>query len=52
MEDKIFCPLADEKIDIVDCMENRETRDEAIPAKFKVKPSWRKICEECKYFKY
>ena len=49
MENKIICPLVDEKIDPVDCMENRETREESIPQKYKQKENWKDICKKCKY---
>lgn len=52
MDDKVICPLVDEKIDPVDCMENQAIRDEFIPQKFKQKENWREICQKCKYFDY
>ena len=52
MDDKIFCPLVDEKIEPVDCMENRETREESIPQKYKQKHDWKEICKKCKYHNY
>lgn len=52
MDDKIFCPLVDDKIDIVDCMENRDIKDEYIPEKYKKKDNWKEICNGCKYQKY
>ena len=49
MDDRILCPLINNYIDIVDCMENRDTREESIPQKFKVKEKWKEICKKCKY---
>lgn len=51
MEDKILCPLIDAKISCVDCMENRETKENFIPDKFKEKDNWKDICKKCKYSK-
>ncbi|MBO5371011.1 MAG: hypothetical protein J6B23_10105 [Clostridia bacterium] len=52
MEDKILCPLIDSKITPVDCMENRDLKEESIPSKYKQKENWKKICNECKYSKF
>ena len=51
MKDRIICPLVDKHIDIVDCMENRDTKIEFIPSEFKKKQNWEAICEQCKYHK-
>lgn len=48
-EEMIFCPLIDEKISIVDCMENRDIKDKYIPEKYKQKKNWKSICKDCKY---
>lgn len=50
--DEIICPLVDTNITIDDCMENRETREESIPQKYKQKENWREICTHCKYYDY
>lgn len=50
--DFIECPLVDGKIRIDDCMENREIKEECIPAKFKQKENWQEICKKCKYYDY
>ena len=52
MEDKVFCPLVDRKIGPVDCMENRDTREESIPAEYKVKENWKEICKSCPYYEW
>ena len=36
----------------VDCMENQEVIESSIPARFKVKPNWKKICEACPFRDY
>lgn len=51
MEDKILCPLIDKEISRVDCMENRDVKEEYIPDIFKEKDNWNVICQNCKYFK-
>ena len=50
MEDKIICPLVDCDIDIIDCMENQDIKEEYIPEKYKKKTDWKKICKDCKYY--
>lgn len=52
MEEKVICPLIDDLIDPVDCMENQVLKESSIPDKFKQKPDWRKICKNCKYYDY
>ena len=52
MEDKIVCPLVDYKIDIVDCMENRDIKEESIPEEYKKKENWKDVCKNCKYNKF
>ena len=49
-----YCPLVDSLIDNFDCFENIDVADEmitenTIPAEFKVKDDWKKICMECRY---
>lgn len=51
-DDLIFCPLVDKDIDIVDCMENRDIRDDVIPAEYRAKENWKDICAECPYNKF
>ena len=59
MEDKnfIFCPLVDEKIENVDCVENRDVADgmykeDCIPPKCRQKEQWKDICKNCKWHNY
>lgn len=49
MDDLILCPLVGRGITCVECMENRETKDESVPAEFKAKDEWRKECAACQY---
>lgn len=51
-KDFIFCPLVDKEIDVVDCMENRDTREEIIPEIYKAKTNWKEICDSCPYSNY
>ena len=51
-DEMIFCPLVNEKILPVDCMENQDLKDSSVPDKFKTSTDWRKICEKCKYYDY
>ena len=48
----VKCPLVDDWTDPVDCMENQEVIESSIPARFKVKPNWKKICEACPFRDY
>ena len=41
MEEKITCPLIDNLISPVDCMENQDLKEESIPEKFKKKEDWK-----------
>ena len=48
------CPLADRRIENIDCLENCDVVDgiiieSSMPLEFKTKPEWRKICKECPY---
>ena len=52
MDDRVMCPLVDHLIDPVDCMENRDTREDSIPAEYKQKENWQEICKKCKYYDY
>ena len=49
MEEKITCPLIDNLISPVDCMENQDLKEESIPEKFKKKEDWkeRQLLTEC-----
>lgn len=51
-DDYVFCPLVDRDIDFVDCMENRDTKDEYIPDEYKAKLNWCEICAKCKWQEY
>ena len=51
-EERINCPLVDDKITPVECMENRDIKEEFIPEKFKQKNDWKEICRNCKYYNY
>lgn len=49
---KVMCPLVDELIEDIDCMENQDINPEFIPKKFKSKENWQQICEECPFRDY
>lgn len=51
-EERIRCPLTDTDITPVECMENRDIREECIPLTFKKKKDWKDICRQCKYYNY
>lgn len=48
----VRCPPVDEWTDPVDCMENQKVIESSIPARFKVKPNWKEICEACPFRDY
>lgn len=57
MEYSVFCPLVDEVIDAIDCIENADVVrgiiiEDSMPQKFIQKENWREICKKCKYFDY
>lgn len=54
---KISCPLVDEEIEDIDCIENRDIVDEMLiedgmPDRFKEKKDWKEICKKCKWHSY
>ena len=52
MEERIHCPLLNEPITPVECMENRDIDEKYIPDKFKSLQDWKEICQNCKYHDY
>lgn len=53
----VLCPLVDEMIEDIDCIENRDVVDgmiveSSLPDKYKRKENWRKICQNCKWHNY
>lgn len=51
-EERINCPLVDREITPVECMENRDIKEDAVPVEFKKKNDWQEICRNCKYSGY
>lgn len=58
MEDNnVLCPLVDNSIEAIDCIENRDVVDgmiaeESLPDKYKRKSDWKEICRKCKWHNY
>ena len=59
MEDDRFvkCPLVDEMIEDIDCIENVDAVDgrlkaDKLPDRFKKKDDWETICKKCKWHNY
>ena len=50
--ESVKCPLVDDWVDPIDCLENQDIREESIPARFKVKPNWKEICNACPFRDY
>lgn len=53
----VLCPLVDEMIEDIDCIENADIADKMITEqnmleKFKKKENWRDICKNCKWHNY
>nr|DAZ69360.1 MAG TPA: hypothetical protein [Caudoviricetes sp.] len=53
----ILCPLVDDIIEDIGCIENRDVVDEMIaeeslPNKYKRKSNWKEICRKCKWHNY
>lgn len=56
-DSKIMCPLVDEEIEDIECIENRDVVDDMIvetvmPIRFKKKENWKEICRKCKMHNY
>ena len=49
---RVKCPLVDDWIDPIDCMENQTVRDESIPLQFRRKADWKDICTSCPFRDY
>lgn len=55
--DSVYCPLIDDVIEDIDCIENRDCIDgfiklSSLPDKYKVKDDYRDICKRCEYHNY
>ena len=53
----ILCPLVDDIIEDIECIENRDVVDEMIteeslPNKYKRKSNWKEICRKCKWHNF
>ena len=52
-----MCPLVEEMIENIDCIENSDAVDglikkSSVPDRFKRKPEWENICRECQWHNY
>ncbi len=50
--DSVKCPLIEDWISPVDCMENQDIAEQFIPQIFKNKPNWKRICADCPFRNY
>lgn len=50
--EKIKCPLVDDWISPIDCMENQDVNERFIPEQFKRKNDWKNICQRCPFREY
>lgn len=55
--DYVMCPLVDEQIENIDCIENSDAVDgmlkkESVPERFKRKSDWEEICKKCRWHSY
>ena len=50
--EKVKCPLVDDWIQDIDCMENQGIASPYIPERFKQKENWKAICEACPFRDY
>lgn len=55
--DYVMCPLVDQEIENIDCIENSDAVDgmikkESVPDRFKKKTDWEEICKQCKWHGY
>lgn len=49
---KVKCPLVDDWIADIDCLENQDIAELFIPIEFKRKKDWKNICEHCPFRDY
>lgn len=55
--DFVMCPLVDTEIENIDCIETSDAVDgmikkESVPARFKAKHDWERLCKKCKWHGY
>ena len=55
--DEVLCPLIDERIENIDCIENRDCIDgmivlSSLPDIYKQKPNYKSICKNCRWHSY
>lgn len=54
MENRVYCPLIDEEIEDIECIENVDCvigiqKENSIPARYRKKENWKDICKKCKH---
>ena len=55
--DFVMCPLVEEEIESIDCIENSDAvdgtlRKNSVAERFKEKPGWEEICKKCIWHDY
>lgn len=50
--ERVKCPLVDDWIEDIDCMENQGIAESYIPERFKRKKNWKEICKKCPFRDY
>ncbi len=55
--DYVMCPLVNQEIENIDCIENSDAVDrmikkDSVPERFRANPDWEKICKRCKWHGY
>ncbi len=50
--EKVKCPLVDNWVSDIDCLENQSVAESCIPARFKEKKDWQSICRQCPFRDY
>lgn len=55
MENKVYCPLVDNYIEDIECIENSDCirgiiKTSSMPNKYKSKEDWEAICTKCQYY--
>lgn len=53
----VLCPLVEQDIESIDCIENRDIvdgfiKENHIPLRFKKKSDWKEICLNCEWHNY
>lgn len=49
---QVKCPLVDQFIEAIECIENTSVAETSVPDQYKKKPDWKHICQKCPFRDY